>query len=76
MVTRHAIALNPALSVRTERYSVVEGKTPAITVKQARKLLQSIDTTNVIGIRDKSIISILIYTAARIGAVLKLKVNL
>ena len=75
MVTRHAIALNPALSVRTERYSVIEGKTPEITVKQARKLLHSIDTTDVVGLRDKSIISILIYTAARIGAVSKLKVK-
>lgn len=33
MVTRHAIALNPALSVRTERYTVVEGKTPEKSVK-------------------------------------------
>jgi integrase/recombinase XerD len=75
MVTRHAMALNPALSVRTERYAVVEGKTPEITVKQARLLLQSIDTTNVIGLRDKSIISILIYTAARIGAISRLRVR-
>src|ERR1700739_3010832 len=30
LVTRHAIALNPALSVRGERYSVMEGKTPEI----------------------------------------------
>lgn len=75
MVTRHAMALNPALSVRTERYTVVEGKTPEITVKQARLLLQSIDTTNSIGLRDKSIISILIYTAARIGAVSQLRIR-
>lgn len=75
MVTRHAIALNPALSVRTERFTVMEGKTPEITVKQARMLLQSIDTSNTIGLRDKSIISILIYTAARVGAVSKLKVR-
>ena len=75
MVTRHAIALNPALSVRTERYTVVEGKTPEISVKQARHLLQSIDITDTIGLRDKSIIAILIYTAARIGAVSKLRVK-
>jgi hypothetical protein len=31
MVTRHAIALNPALSVRGERYQVLEGKTPEIS---------------------------------------------
>ena len=75
MVTRHAMVLNPALSVRTERYTVIEGKTPEITVKQARLLLQSIDTSDVIGLRDKSIISILIYTAARIGAVSRLRVR-
>ncbi len=75
MVTRHAIALNPALSVRGERYQVVEGKTPEITIKQARKLLASIDTDTVVGLRDKAIISILVYTASRIGAVATLKVK-
>lgn len=75
MVTRHAIALNPALSVRGERYQVLEGKTPEITIKQARKLLSSINTDNVVGLRDKAIMSILIYTASRVGAVARLKVK-
>jgi integrase/recombinase XerD len=66
MVTRHAIALNPALSVRGERYQVLEGKTPEITIKQARKLLSSINTDNVVGLRDKAILSILIYTASEL----------
>jgi hypothetical protein len=35
LVTMHAMVLNPALSVRGERYQVVEGKTPEITVKGA-----------------------------------------
>ncbi len=73
MTTRHAVALNPALSVRTERYSVLEGKTPEITVKQVRHLLQSIDTVKLVGLRDKCIIAILVYTAVRIGAVAKLR---
>ena len=72
MVTRHAIALNPALSVRGERYQVLEGKTPEITIRQARKLLSSIDTDSVVGLRDKAILSILVYTASRIGAVARL----
>lgn len=75
MVTRHAIALNPALSVRSERYQVMEGKTPEITIKQARKLLSSIDTDNVVGLRDKAILSILIYTASRVGAVAQLRLK-
>lgn len=73
MVTRHVIILNPALSVRSERHQVIEGKTPEITIKQARKLLASIDVANVVGQRDRAIIGILIYTAARVGAVAKLR---
>ena len=75
MVIRHAIALNPALSVRGERYQVMEGKTPEITIKQARKLLLSINIDNVVGLRDKAIMSILIYTASRVGAVARLKLK-
>jgi len=52
MVTRHAIILNPALSVREERYEVIEGKTPEITVPHARRLLASIDTATVVGRRQ------------------------
>lgn len=73
LVVRHAVVLNPAASVRGERYQVIEGKTPEIPVRQARLLLRGIDTRNVVGLRDRSIIAILIYTAARIGAVAKLR---
>jgi site-specific recombinase XerD len=73
MVVRHAILLNPALSVRGERYQVVEGKTPEITPAQARTLLKSLDTSGPVGLRDRAIIAILIYTAARAGAIAKLR---
>ena len=71
-VERHAIMLNPAASVRGPRHSVTEGKTPALDVKQARHLLASIDTSDVVGLRDRALIATLIYTAARVGAVSKL----
>jgi integrase/recombinase XerD len=73
LVTRHAILLNPALSVRGDRHQVVEGKTPEITVAQARKLLSSIKTSTAVGLRDRAIVAILIYTAARGGAVAALR---
>jgi site-specific recombinase XerD len=38
LATRHAILLNPPLSVRGERYEVIEGKTPEITVMGVRQL--------------------------------------
>lgn len=75
LVRRHVVLLNPALSVKTERYSVTEGKTPEITVVQARALLNSIDACDVIAVRDKAIVGVLIYTAARAGAVAKLRMK-
>jgi integrase/recombinase XerD len=54
------------------KYEVTEGKTPEIGVEQARKLLSSIDVGTVVGSRDRAAIAIMIYTAARVGAVAKL----
>ncbi len=73
LVIRHVVVLNAAASVRGERLQVVEGKTPEITIQQARKLMRSINTNTVVGLRDRAVIGILIYTAARVGAVAKLR---
>jgi integrase/recombinase XerD len=75
LVLRHAVGLNPAASVRGERYSLTEGKTPEITVDQERALLASIGVDDIVGLRDRAIVAILIYTAARIGAVAGLTVG-
>jgi integrase/recombinase XerD len=74
LVTRHAVVLNPALSVRGERYQALEGKRPEISIAGARSLLASLQAdTSVVALRDRAIIAILIYTAARAGAVAALK---
>lgn len=93
LVNRHVLVLNPAASVRTERYQAVEGKTPEMPIESARKLLASIRITrevarppnleradegisvgpDVVGLRDRAVIATLIYTAARAGAVAKLR---
>ncbi len=70
---RHVVILNPAACVRGDRYQVIEGKTPEITVHQARHLLQTIDVSHSVGCRDRAIIAVLIYTAARVGAVSRLR---
>lgn len=75
LVIRHAVIINPAHSVRTERHQVIEGKTPEIGVEQARTLLRSIDVANVVGLRDRAVIAVLIYTAVRVGAVSKLNLK-
>jgi integrase/recombinase XerD len=75
MVTRHVVLLNPAASVRGERYQVIEGKTPEITPAQARALLSSVSTNQVVGLRDRDIVGVMIYTAARVGAIAKLQLK-
>ena len=73
LVNRHVCMLNPAATVRTERYQVIEGRTPEITPDQARKLLKSIPMSHIVGQRDRVSIAVMIYTAARVGAVAKLR---
>jgi integrase/recombinase XerD len=72
LVVRQVVILNTAASVRAERYLTVEGKTPEIGTAQARALLKSIDGSDLVGLRDRAILAVLIYTAARVGAMAKL----
>lgn len=72
LVQRHVMVLNPAHSVRTERYSAIEGRTPRIPVEQARQLLESIRIESILDLRDRAVIAILAFTAARETSVAKL----
>jgi len=74
LVIRHAVALNPALSVKGPRFSESEGSTPAISPADIQRVFDAIDLgtedkPNVIGIRDTAILGVLAYTGARSGAV-------
>lgn len=73
LVVRHVVVLNPASSVRGERVQAIEGKTPEISVKQVRQLFATIDISHVVGLRDRAVIGVLVYTAARVGAVSALR---
>lgn len=75
LVQRHAIVLNPASTVRGPVIRTVTGKTPATDPSQARALLHSINTSDVIGFRDRAILATLMYTACRAGAVSKLRLR-
>lgn len=74
-VNRHAVLLNPVSSFRNERHLIEEGKTPEISVRQARELFRSIDVSTVVGIRDRAILATLAYSGSRIGAVAQLRVK-
>lgn len=73
MVNRHAIALNPARTVRGEKLNVMEGRTPEIPIAEVRKLLAAIDTSHIVGLRDRAILAVMVYTTSRRSAVAKLR---
>lgn len=69
LVTGQVVAVNPAWSVRGSRHVVKKGKTPVLTGSEARQLLDSIDTSSRMGLRDRAIIALMCYSFARVSAV-------
>ena len=75
LVVGQVIPANPASSVRGPRYSVKKGKTPVMSAEEVRALLDAIDTSTAIGLRDRALIALMVYTFARVGAVLQMRVE-
>jgi site-specific recombinase XerD len=75
LVVGQQLAVNPASSVKGPKHSTKKGKTPVLTAEEARTLLDTIDTTTPIGLRDHALISLMVYTFARVGAVLTMQVR-
>jgi len=68
LVIGQVLEMNPASAVRGPSYSAKKGKTPVLDTEEARRLLESIDTANVVGLRDRAVIGLMVYTFARVGA--------
>ena len=75
LVVGQVIPLNPAHAVRGPKHSVRKGKTPVLTAEEARALLDSIETDRLIGLRDRALIGLMVYTFARVNAVLSMRVE-
>ena len=69
LVTGQIVPMNPASSVRGPKHVVKKGKTPVLTAEEARELLDSIDVTTVAGLRDRALIGVMLFSFARVGAV-------
>ena len=75
LVTGHIIDVNPAHAVRGPKYVVKKGKTPVLTAEEARALLDAIPTDTLTGLRDRALIGVMVYTFARVNAVIGMKVS-
>ena len=75
MVNGQIIPVNPASSVRGPRHSVRRGKTPVLAPEEARQLLDSIDVSTPIGLRDRALIALMVYSFGRVGAATAMKIE-
>lgn len=75
LVVQQVVPHNPAASVRGPKHVVKKGKTPVLTAEEARQLIDSIDVGKIAGLRDRALIGTMVFSFARIGAVLKMDVE-
>ena len=60
--------MNPAAAVRGPKHVVTKGATPVLTPAEARALLDRIDTGTRVGLRDRALLSVMVYSFARVSA--------
>jgi site-specific recombinase XerD len=72
LVVGQIVEHNPAAAVRGPRYVVNKGKTPVLLGEEARVLLDSITTDTLVGLRDRALIALLVYTFARVSAAVQM----
>ena len=75
MVIGQIMTTNPAAAVRGPRHIVRRGKTPVLDPAEARHLIDTIDVTTVIGLRDRALIGLMVYSFARIGAATGMRIE-
>jgi len=75
LVVGQILPVNPAHAVRGPKLVVTKGSTPVLDETEARQLLASIDISHVVGLRDRALIGLMIYSFARIDAALSMNVR-
>jgi integrase/recombinase XerD len=75
MVVGQVIPTNPAHAVRGPKHSQRRGKTPVLQADEARTLIDAIDASSLPGLRDRALIGLMVYTFARVGAAISMKVE-
>jgi integrase/recombinase XerD len=88
LVIGQILPMNPASSVRGPRHVVKRGKTPVLSTEDARTLLDNIplirkvrqngeprELPDVVGLRDRALIGVMVFSFARVGAVCGMEVE-
>lgn len=75
LVVGQIVPHNPAHAVRGPKHVVREGLTPILDAEQMKQLLDSIDVTSVVGLRDRALISVMAATFSRVEATVGMNIS-
>ena len=75
LVVGQIVPASPAASVRGPKHVVSEGKTPTLDADETRHLFAKFDATQLSDLRDRALIGTMVYSFARVGALVKLRVR-
>lgn len=73
LVIGQVVPFNPASSVRGPAHSARTGRTPVLEADEARALLDAIDVSVPVGLRDRALIGLMVYTFARVSAAVAMR---
>ena len=75
LVTGQVLPTNPAYAVRGPKHVVRTGRTPVLSAEETRVLLDHINIGTIAGLRDRALIGVMVYSFARVGAVVGMNVE-
>lgn len=75
LVMGQVLTINPAGFVRGPKFSCAVGKTPILSPNETRRLIRAIPTDTLVGLRDRALIGLMVYTFARVSAAVGMNVK-
>jgi integrase/recombinase XerD len=75
LVVGQVMPVNPAHAVRGPKHTQRRGKTPVLQADEAHALIDAIDIDSLPGLRDPALIGLMVYTFARVGAAVAMRVE-
>ena len=75
LVTGQVLPAKPAYTVRGPKHVVKTGRTPVPSAEETRMLLDYINVSTISGLRDRAMIGVMVYSFARVGAVVGMNVE-
>ena len=75
LILGQVVEINPAAAVRGPKHVVKKGKTPILNAAMARQLLDGIGDGDLVRLRDRAVISVCLFSFARIEAALGMDVG-